>query len=228
MTTELATKAQEAGLTVRNTGLVEGMDGIDDKELKIGSVVLVQAGTVAFTSKGIAAGKLVDSSTEKEIAEAVYIPSYMTKRWFLYDNSGAMPKFVSASGNENDPMFNGKIRLGTLTKEQKAAKLKAEVIPVIFTVGLIGGSPVKVAFKKASSYYAGQDLYTAARKAGGSLWSQKYKLGSKLIPAANGNPPYYAMTVEAVGPTTVEEQALAKQLNSAFQAKPDVSDEVPF
>lgn len=229
MTTELATKAQEAGLVVAKAGVVEGMEGIDDKELKVGSVILCQKGTDVFISKGILAGELVNTATEAKLRSNEFIPVFMTKRWFLYDNSGVTPKFVAASGNENDEMFKGKIRAGTLTKEQHKMKIKAEVIPVIFVVALNDGQPIKIAFKKASSYYAGQDLYTLARQAKVALWGQKYALGSKLIPAnANGLPAYHAMTVEVVGPTTTEEQAFAKQLNQAFMAKPEVTEEVPF
>lgn len=230
MSKEFIAQAQEAGLTVGRTNIVEGMESIDDRELKVGSIVLVQNMTTVFTSKGIPAGSLVNSATEQKIDSNEFIPVFMTKRWFLYDNSGAMPKFVAASGNENDPIFNGKIRFGTLTKEQRAQKLKPEVIPVIFVVALSDGSPIKIAFKKASSYYAGQDLYTLARKAKTALWGQKYKLGSKLIPSQNGNPTYYAMTVEVVGNTTEDEQAYARQLNQAFQAKPVIADdsEPPF
>lgn len=229
MTTDLAVKAQEAGLVVKTNIIPEGMEGIDDRELKVGSVVLVQKGTDVFIAKGILAGELVNTATEAKLDSNEFIPVFMTKKWFLYDNSGITPKFAGASSNENDPIFNGKIRAGTLTKEQHKAKVKAEVFPVIFVVALNDGQPVKIAFKKANSYYAGQDLYTLARKAKVSLWGQKYKLGSKLIPAnANGLPAYHAMTIEVVGPTTPEEQAYAKQLNSAFQAKPDITEEVPF
>jgi hypothetical protein len=229
-TTPLATRAQEAGLVVRSAGLVEGMENIDDKELKIGSAVLVQAATVAFTSKGIPAGKVVNTQTEKELGSYEFIPAFLTKRWFLYDNSGPTPKFVAASNNENDPIFEGKLRQGMLTKEQKAQKLKAEVLPVIYVIAINEGAPIKIAFKKASGYYAGQDLYTLARKAGGALWNQKYKLGSKLVPAQNGNPPYYALTVDVVGTTTEDERAFAKQLNDSFKVRPAVVDDesVPF
>lgn len=228
MSNDLAERAKEAGLTVRpSAAVVEGMENIDDSELKIGSVVLVQKGTDAFIEKGIPAGSLVNSATESALASSEFIPVYMAKKWFLYDNSGPTPKFAGASSNENDPIFKGKLRLSDITKEMYEQKKKAEVIPVIFVVALNDGQPLKIAFKKASSYYAGQDLYTLARKAKTSLWGQKYKLGSKLIPAAK-NPAYWAMTVEHVGPTTEEEQAWSKQLNSAFQAKPDVTEEVPF
>lgn len=228
MSNELVERATESGL-IKSAGpaLVEGMEGIDDKELKVGSVVLVQKGLDVFIDKGIPVGSLVNSATEAKMDNTEFIPVYMAKKWFLYDNTGIMPKFVAAASNENDPIFNGKLRLEDITKEMYAKKIKAEVIPVIFVVSLNDGQPIKIAFKRASSYYAGQDLYTLARKAKTALWTNKYRLGSKLIPAGKA-PAYWAMTVELVGPTTPEEQAYAKQLNSAFQAKPDVTEEVPF
>lgn len=229
MSNELAERAAESGL-IKSAGpaVIEGMEGIDDKELKIGSAILVQKGTDVFIEKGIAAGSIVNSATEAKMENTEFIPVWMGKKYFLYDNSGPTPKFAGASANENDPIFKGKLRLSDITKEMYAQKVKAEVIPVIFVVALNEGQPLKIAFKKASGYYAGQDLYTLARKAKTALWTNKYKLGSKLIPAAK-NPAYYALTVELVGPTTVEEQAYAKQLNQAFQAKPEVAvDEPPF
>jgi hypothetical protein len=224
MTTELATKAQEAGLVVRSAPMIEGVDGIDDKDLKIGSVVLVQPATTAFVSKGILPGKLANTATESEIKDPTLVVGYLTKLWSLYDNSGATPKWVASSKNENDPIFDGKLR-----RNDKERKLKAEVIPTILAVGFIEGTPIKVAFKKASGYYAGKDLYGHVRKAG-SVFAKKFLLGSKLIPAQNGNPSYYAMTVTVAGDTTPEEQALARQLNAAFQQKPQeiVDADVPF
>ena len=225
MSNELAERAAESGL-IKSAGpaLVEGMEGIDDAELKIGSVILVQKGLDVFIDKGIAVGSLVNSATESVLTNAEFIPVHMDKRYFLYDNSGVMPKFVAASKNENAPLFKGKLRLNDITKDMYAKKIKAEVIPVIYTVNLNDGQPLKIAFKRASSYYAGQDLYTLARKAKTALWTNKYKLGSKLIPAGKV-PAYWAMTVEMVGPTTPEEQAYAKQLNQAFQTKADVVED---
>jgi hypothetical protein len=230
MTNELEIKAQNAGLVKAKSNLPEGMEGIGDSELSIGAAVLVQAMTSVFVSQGIAPGSIVNSATGKVLETNEFVPAFMTKRWFLYDNSGSMPKFVAASGNENDPIFNGKIRFNTITKEQRAAKIKPEVLPVIYVVAINNGQPLKLAFKKASGYKAGQDLYTLARKAGVALWGQKYKIGSKLIPSTNGNPPFYALTVEVVGPASEGEQLFAKQLNQAFQAKPVVeeSEEAPF
>ena len=228
MTTELAVKASEAGLVVAvNNSVPEGISGMDDRELKTGSAVLVQKGTDFFIEKGITAGSIVNSATEAKMENTEFIPAWMSKVYFLYDNSGPTPKFAGSSKNENDPIFKGKLRLSDITKEMYAQKVKAEVIPVILVVALNEGQPLKIAFKKASGYFAGQDLYTLARKAKTALWTNKYKLGSKLIPAGK-NPAYYAFTVELVGPTTEDEQAYAKQLNQAFQAKPDVSDETPF
>ena len=231
MSNELAEKAKEAGLVVARPAVIEGMDGIDDKELKIGSVVLVQKGTDVFISKGIPAGELVNTAFEAVLANREFIPVYMSKVFSLYDNSGVTPKWVATSKNENDPIFDGKLRASAMTTEHYAKKLKPEVLPVIFVVALNDGQPIKIAFKKASGYYAGKDLYTLARKANVSLWGMKYKLGSKLIPASSkGLPAYHALTVEVVGPTTAEEQAYAKQLNASFQAKPVAADdsEVPF
>ena len=222
---DLATVAKEAGLAVRHAGIIEGVDGVDDRDLKIGSVVLVQAATAVFVSKGIMPGRLANTATEAEIKDTTFVVGYLTKLWSLYDNSGPTPKWVASSKNENDPIFNGKLR-----RPDKDRKLKAEVIPTILAAGFIEGAPIKVAFKKASGYFAGQDLYGYIRKAG-SVWAKKYQLGSKLVPAQNGNPPYYAMTVTEVGDTTEQEQAMAKQLNAGFQAKAAIAEdtsEVPF
>jgi hypothetical protein len=226
MTTELATKAQEAGLIVAGAPVVEGIEGIDDQDLKIGSVVLVQDTTKVFTKKGLKGGELVNHLTERKIEDSSFIPAFMTKSYFLYDNSGPQPKFVAASKNENDPIFNGKLRR---TENGK----KAEVIPVILVIAIMEGQPVKIAFKKASGYPAGQKLYTYARDAGRTkglpLYGQKYRLVTSEAPAKNGNPEYWQLSVEVVGETTEDERKFAASLYQSFKAKPvDESADIPF
>ena len=226
MTNQLATKAAEAGLIVKSNSAVEGIEGMDDKDLKFGSVVLVQDTTKVFTKKGLKGGELVNHLTERKIEDTSFIPAFMTKQWFLYDNTGSQPKFVLASSNENDPAFNGKLRRGDNEK-----KLKAEVIPVILVVAIMEGQPVKISFKKASGYPAGQKLYTYAKDAARSknlpLFGQKYKLVTTEAPAKNGNPEYWQLGVEVVGETTEDERSFARSLSASFKAAP-VVEEVPF
>ena len=234
---DLATVAKEAGLAVRSAGQhrVEGLENIDDKELSIGSIILVQPGHVELVNKGIAAGSLLNSATESKIEDGTFLPVFMTKYWALYDNSGNKPKFVTSSPNENDVKFKGKLRKEDLTDAMYKQKVKAEVIPVIFVAALMNGEPVKIAFKKGAGYYAGKDLYTLIVKGGGQIWANKYKLGSKLVPAKGDIPAYFALTVSKVGPATEDEKKMGALLGESFQAKKEAEiqkdasiDEPPF
>lgn len=237
MTNALAEAAKQSGLVASTSGsIVEGIDNVDDRDLKIGSVVLVQDALKVFTRKGIKPGAFANTATEAEISNISFIPCFMQKRWFLVDNSETIPKTLGSSVNENDPMFNGKLRLGSLTKEQKESKIKPEVYPGFVTIALVNGLPMKIKFWKAAAYYAGQDLYNYAREDAQNsklpLWGRKYALSSKLVPPSKGNPDYYAMVITRGDLTTDEEKAIAGQLYQSFKTKVQpveaAEDTVPF
>lgn len=224
MTTDLVEAAKEAGLTVvSNSNAVEGIDNVDNRDLKIGSIVLVQDALKVFTRKGIAPGSFANTATEAEIANIDFVPCFMQKRWWLTDNSETIPKVVGSSVNEFDKMFDGKLRLGTLSPEQKAQKIKPEVYPGFAVIALVNGNPMKIKFWKAAGYYGGQDLYNYAledaRKTKLPLWGRHYKLTSKLVPPSKGNPDYYAMVVSRGELSTDEEKAFASQIHGSFKTK---------
>jgi hypothetical protein len=219
MTTELATKAQEAGLAVKsNATIAPGIEGMDDHDLKIGSVVLVQPLTTVFVKKGILPGKFANTVTEKEVVDTTFIPAFMTKlyiaqKWVKADKA----EYLFTTPNENDVRLNG-------LRRRQEGDLKAEVIPVIKVVAIMEGQPVTINFKKVSGYPAGQKLYTYAqdayRNGKAPLWGQKYRLISKEAKNKAGTE-YIALDVEKVGPTTQDEQAFAYSLHQGFKASPE-------
>jgi hypothetical protein len=228
---DLATVAKEAGLAVKSGGgIAQGIEGMDDHDLKIGSVVLVQPLTAVFVKKGILPGKFANTVTEKEVKDTAFIPAFMTKlfiaqKWVKADKA----EYLFTTTSENDPRLNG-------LRRRPDGDLKAEVIPVIKVVAIMEGAPVAINFKKVSGYPAGQKLYTyaqdAARSSGLPLWGQKYRLVSKDAKNKAGTE-YIAMDVEIVGPTTDEEKAFAHSLYKGFKASPEPvadggDDVVPF
>jgi hypothetical protein len=231
MTTELATKAQEAGLAVKSAaGVAEGIEGMDDHDLKIGSIVLVQPLSKALVKNGIAPGKFANTVTEKEVVDTTFIPAYMTKQFIAQKwETAEKATYLFTVSNENDPRLNG-------LRRRQDGDLKAEVIPVIRVIAIMEGQPVSIAFKKVSGYPAGQKLYTyaqdAARSSGLPLWGQKYRLVSKDAKNKRGIE-YTAIDVEIVGATTDEEKAFAVSLNRGFKSAPEpivdsAEDTTPF
>lgn len=231
----LAKAAESAGLVPQNhKGPVMGIEGIDDKDLKIASVILVQDMTKVFTKKGLKPGEFVNTITEKAIADMTFIPAFMTKIFQVYsyaDKSKPNGDFLFACTDEKDARLVGK-------RWRQDGDAKAEVIPCIKVAAIMGQQPVLINFKKASGYGAGQRLYTYARDGARTknlpLWGQKYSLSSKVSPSKAGIE-YYAMEVGVLGVTTAEEREFAEELYHSFKGSKDSVvevtaeiEEVPF
>jgi hypothetical protein len=222
MTQALAEVAKQAGLVRAAGSPALGIEGMDDKDLKIGTVVLVQPLTKALTKKGIAPGKFANTVTESEVTDTTFIPAYMTKVFQVVKWEGDKAVFLGTVNSETDPLLSGKRWRNEKLEDGRV--LKAEVVPTIKVIAIMSGQPVAINFKKMSAYPAGQKLYTfardAARTSGLPLWGQKYRLVSK--DAKNkGGIEYLAMDVEVVGPTTDEEKNLAVSLYTGFKSSPE-------
>ena len=224
MSNDLAVRASESGLAVRsNVSIAPGIEGMDDRDMKIGSVVLVQPLTKVFTKKGILPGKFANTVSEQEIKDTAFVPAYMTKvyqavKWEGKDKA----TFLFTTAHENDARLNG-------LRRRNDGDLKAEVIPVIKVIALMEGRPVIINFKKLSGYPAGQKLYTYSRdlwlEKKLPIWGQKYRLVSKDQKNKAGTE-YLAMEVEVIGETTAEERSLAENLHQGFKQQPEpVADE---
>lgn len=224
--TALVKAAEDAGLVVaKPSGPVEGIEGIDDKDLKIASVVLVQDMTKVFTKKGLKPGQFVNTVTEKAIADTSFVPAYMTKVFQVYsyaDKAKPNGDFLFYCADEKDARLAGK-------RWRQEGDAKAEVIPCIKVVAIMGGQPVIINFKKASGYSVGQKLYTYARDAARTkslpLWGQKYRLVSKEAKSKAGIE-YWAMEIEIVGNTTPAERDFADELYHSFKSNKDSVVEV--
>ena len=185
-------------------GGVEGVDGVGDEALRLGRIQLFQEKNKimkGLQARGIQAvpGMLHNTADEDVPLKALtFVPAYLTKFWDLFEEQtipNVKQKWLGRYFKADAPELEGKT-----TRPQKVAggSLKAEVQEVLSLVAVNedDGLPVGINFK-GTSYNAGQDLYTMARKAGGALWTRAYELSS-VLRGKDGNE-YYILKVVGAG-----------------------------
>lgn len=164
---------------------------------------------------------MVINSLTKEALAAEFVPVFKFTNFIRFNpRKKEDPNFDPAfdageiiwrSNDANDPKVLEECAFGPNGEKPKATKFMN-----FFCLFPGQSGPVIVSFSK-TSFKAGKKLISLALRAGGDMFSQKYRLSSKKE-ESEGNT-YHVLTVEPAGVTDEETRKVAEEMWESFAAK---------
>jgi len=164
---------------------------------------------------------MVANSLTKEVLQAEFVPVFKFTNWIRFnsrkkEDSNFDPAFdageiIWRSTDPLDPRVIEEAQFGPNGEKPKATKFMN-----FFCLFSGQQGPVILSFSK-TSFKAGKKLISLALRAGGDMFSQKYRLGTKKEEKDSNT--YYVLTVEPAGPADEQIYKEAEKLYEQFASK---------
>jgi len=164
---------------------------------------------------------MVINSLSKEVLPGEFVPVFKFTNWIRFNpRKKEDPNFDPAfdageiiwrSTDPNDPRVIEESQFGPNGEKPKATKFMN-----FFCIFPEHQGPVIVSFSK-TSFKAGKKLISLALRAGGDMFSQKYRLGTKKEEKDSNT--YFVLTVEPAGQPDEQSYKIAEILYEHFATK---------